>query len=66
MQKFCTQLMLWKRAEDAPSVVRQIERGTVALLRGDDGTGEHWGVLHCSPSIEGSGVTRLLLAIDPA
>ena len=48
-------------------VVRHLARGEVAVLRGSqDATPDRPGVLHRSPPIEGSGLTRLLLVIDEA
>jgi Protein of unknown function (DUF1826) len=45
--------------------VRQFDRGSVAIMRGGkDATPDCPGVLHRSPPIEGTGVTRLFLAID--
>jgi Protein of unknown function (DUF1826) len=45
----------------------QLARGDVAIMRGSrDATPECPGVLHRSPPIAGSGVTRLFLAIDDA
>lgn len=47
--------------------IRRLERGHVAILRGArEATPDHPGLLHRSPPIEGSGVTRLFLAIDDA
>jgi Protein of unknown function (DUF1826) len=45
--------------------IRQLGRGAVAILRGSrDATPEMPGVLHRSPPIAGTGITRLFLAID--
>ena len=50
-----------------PDTVRRLARGEVAVLRGGkDATPERPGVLHRSPSILGTGLTRLLLTIDEA
>ena len=50
-----------------PDVVRQMPRGTVAILRGGkDTTAERPGLLHRSPPLAGTGVVRLFLAIDEA
>lgn len=47
------------------SAIRQLDRGCVAVMRGSrDAHPDRPGVLHRSPPIEGSGVTRLFLAID--
>ena len=48
-----------------PDSIRHLARGEVAVMRGSRGaTSEQPGVLHRSPSILGTGVTRLLLTID--
>lgn len=50
-----------------PEAVRQMARGTVAILRGGkEATAERPGLLHRSPPIAGTGVVRLFLAIDEA
>ncbi|MGF7158772.1 hypothetical protein FHS85_000382 [Rhodoligotrophos appendicifer] len=47
--------------------IRQLDRGTVAILRGSKGeTPERPSLLHRSPPIEGSNIVRLFLAIDDA
>jgi Protein of unknown function (DUF1826) len=47
------------------AAIRQLERGTVAIMRGGkQATTEAPGLLHRSPPIAGAGVTRLFLAID--
>jgi hypothetical protein len=47
--------------------IRRLERGDVAVMRGARGaTADRPALLHRSPPIAGSGVTRLLLAIDDA
>ncbi|MCI4665407.1 MAG: DUF1826 domain-containing protein [Neomegalonema sp.] len=58
----------WGYAERgaAPEKVHQLSRGDVAVLKGasvKSGLDHH--VLHRSPPIEGAGVTRLLLVVDP-
>lgn len=48
-----------------PASVRQLERGAIALMRGSKGaTPDRPGLLHRSPPIEGTGIVRLLLAVD--
>ncbi|MBE7220146.1 MAG: DUF1826 domain-containing protein, partial [Caulobacteraceae bacterium] len=48
-----------------PDAVREMPRGTVAILRGGRGaTPERPGLLHRSPPI--AGTTRLFLAVDEA
>ena len=50
-----------------PEAVRQMPRGTVAILRGGkDATAERPALLHRSPPIAGMGVVRLFLAVDEA
>ena len=63
----------WIQPADAPSALRQqagftgpieqMERGAVVLMKGSAGPTEQ-GVVHRSPPVAGSGVTRLLLAIN--
>lgn len=49
------------------SAIRQLDRGSVAIMRGSKGaSGDRPGLLHRSPPIEGTGITRLFLAIDDA
>lgn len=49
------------------AAIRQFGRGTVAVLRGSrNATPGRPGLLHRSPPISGTGVTRLFLAIDEA
>lgn len=52
--------------EGPPSdAIRRLDRGAVALLRGERGaTSDRPAVLHRSPPIAGTGIVRLLLTID--
>ena len=48
-----------------PSSMRRLERGAIAFIRGAKGaTLDRPALVHRSPKIEGSGLTRLLLVID--
>jgi Protein of unknown function (DUF1826) len=47
--------------------IRRLDRGHIAIMRGGrEATAESPGLLHRSPPIAGTGVTRLFLAIDDA
>ena len=50
---------------ETPDKIDRAPRGASALFRGRRWPGETTGLVHRSPPIAGTGVTRLLLVIDP-